>query len=136
MSEEKAQHWTQLRTDTVHSTLLQLAITFIHFHTHSLTLIFVLSCKKLRTLAISILTVMGSNNNNNNASSSEFFYQRHVFLCYKNPAVWPPRIEAAEFDRLPRLLHAAIIARKPNINKEVKTLLFLSSFLLSFVFFL
>lgn len=59
---------------------------------------------------------MGSNNNN--ASSSEFFYRRHVFLCYKNPAVWPPRIEAAEFDRLPRLLHAAIIARKPNINKE------------------
>jgi len=33
--------------------------------------------------------------------------------------VWPPRIEAAEFDRLPRLLHAAINARKPHIKKEV-----------------
>ncbi|KAL5164616.1 hypothetical protein HKD37_18G049901 [Glycine soja] len=51
-------------------------------------------------------------------SSSDFFCRRHVFLCYKNPAVWPPRIEAAEFDRLPRLLHAAINARKPHIKKE------------------
>ncbi|KAE8731503.1 Detected protein of unknown function [Hibiscus syriacus] len=32
------------------------------------------------------------------------FYERHVFLCYKSPSVWPPRIEAAEFDRLPRRL--------------------------------
>jgi len=47
------------------------------------------------------------------------FYQRHVFLCYKNPRVWPPRIEAAEFDRLPRLLHAAVVARKPHMKKEV-----------------
>lgn len=47
------------------------------------------------------------------------FYQRHVFLCYKNPRVWPPRIEAAEFDRLPRLLHAAVVARKSHMKKEV-----------------
>ncbi|KAL2332845.1 hypothetical protein Fmac_014058 [Flemingia macrophylla] len=53
-----------------------------------------------------------------NASSSDFFCRRHVFLCYKNPTVWPPRIEAAEFDRLPRLLYAAINARKSHINKE------------------
>ncbi|KAG4399950.1 hypothetical protein GLYMA_08G331532v4 [Glycine max] len=52
------------------------------------------------------------------SSSSDFFCRRHVFLCYKNPAVWPPRIEAAEFDRLPRYLHAAINARKPHIKKE------------------
>ncbi|CAJ1963853.1 unnamed protein product [Sphenostylis stenocarpa] len=58
---------------------------------------------------------MGSTSN---ASSSDLFFRRHVFLCYKNPAVWPPRIEAAEFDRLPRLLHAAINARKPHIKKE------------------
>ncbi|CAE6242791.1 unnamed protein product [Arabidopsis arenosa] len=32
------------------------------------------------------------------------FYERHVFLCYKKPSVWPARIEASEFDRLPRLL--------------------------------
>ncbi|BBH04398.1 Sucrase/ferredoxin-like family protein [Prunus dulcis] len=46
------------------------------------------------------------------------FYQRHVFLCYKNPQVWPPRIEAAEFDRLPRLLYAAVMARRGDMKKE------------------
>ncbi|KAG4964290.1 hypothetical protein AAZX31_14G012700 [Glycine max] len=48
------------------------------------------------------------------------FYRRHVFLCYKNPRVWPPRIEAAEFDRLPRLLHAAVVARKSHMKKETR----------------
>ncbi|TKY57412.1 Altered inheritance of mitochondria protein 32 [Spatholobus suberectus] len=48
------------------------------------------------------------------------FYQRHVFLCYKNPRVWPPRIEAAEFDRLPRLLYAAVVARKSHMKKETR----------------
>ncbi|KAL5548694.1 hypothetical protein UlMin_003925 [Ulmus minor] len=48
------------------------------------------------------------------------FYQRHVFLCYKNPQVWPPRIEAAEFDRLPRLLSAAVMARKADMKKETR----------------
>lgn len=47
------------------------------------------------------------------------FYQRHVFLCYKNPKVWPPRIEASEFDRVPRLLSAAVMARKADMKKEV-----------------
>ncbi|KAK6149421.1 hypothetical protein DH2020_016946 [Rehmannia glutinosa] len=45
-------------------------------------------------------------------------YERHVFLCYKNPQVWPPRIEAAEFDRLPRLLAAALAARKSDMKRE------------------
>ncbi|KAJ1410815.1 Thioredoxin-like ferredoxin [Sesbania bispinosa] len=47
-------------------------------------------------------------------------YERHVFLCYKNPRVWPPRIEAAEFDRLPRLLYAAVMARKSHMKKETR----------------
>lgn len=47
------------------------------------------------------------------------FYERHVFLCYKKPSVWPARIEAAEFDRLPRLLSAAVSARKASMKKEV-----------------
>ncbi|KAK7299919.1 hypothetical protein RJT34_10748 [Clitoria ternatea] len=47
-------------------------------------------------------------------------YQRHVFLCYKNPRFWPPRIEAAEFDRLPRLLYAAVVARKTHMKKETR----------------
>ncbi|KAF5728473.1 hypothetical protein HS088_TW21G00620 [Tripterygium wilfordii] len=48
------------------------------------------------------------------------YYERHVFLCYKNPSVWPPRIEAAEFDRLPRLLSAAVLARKGDMKKETR----------------
>lgn len=48
------------------------------------------------------------------------YYDRHVFLCYKNPRNWPPRIEAAEFDRLPRLLSAALAARKSDMNKETR----------------
>ncbi|XLR49633.1 hypothetical protein S83_000305 [Arachis hypogaea] len=46
------------------------------------------------------------------------FYRRHVFLCYKSPAAWPPRIEAWEFDRLPRLLHAAVASGKGRMKKE------------------
>ncbi|VVB16142.1 unnamed protein product [Arabis nemorensis] len=48
------------------------------------------------------------------------FYERHVFLCYKKPSVWPARIEAAEFDRLPRLLSAAVSARKSSMKKETR----------------
>ncbi|KAL8469671.1 hypothetical protein ACS0TY_032502 [Phlomoides rotata] len=47
-------------------------------------------------------------------------YDRHVFLCYKNPQVWPPRIEAAEFDRLPRLLAAALAARNPEMKRQTR----------------
>ncbi|KVI02342.1 Sucraseferredoxin-like protein [Cynara cardunculus var. scolymus] len=46
------------------------------------------------------------------------YYERHVFLCYKKPQVWPPRIEAAEFDRLPRLLSAALTSRKEVLVKD------------------
>ncbi|KAL5207031.1 hypothetical protein ABZP36_031466 [Zizania latifolia] len=48
------------------------------------------------------------------------FHERHVFLCYKGPEVWPSHVEAAESDRLPRLLAAAIKARKPNLKKTTK----------------
>lgn len=47
------------------------------------------------------------------------YYERHVFLCYKKPQVWPPRIEAAEFDRLPRLLSAALASRKGDMKQQV-----------------
>ncbi|KAF8409753.1 hypothetical protein HHK36_005832 [Tetracentron sinense] len=47
-------------------------------------------------------------------------YDRHVFLCYKNPQVWPPHVEAAEFDRLPRLLSAALMARKGEMKKQTR----------------
>ncbi|XP_019183129.1 PREDICTED: uncharacterized protein LOC109178073 [Ipomoea nil] len=48
------------------------------------------------------------------------FYERHVFLCYKNPQVWPPHIEATEFDRLPRLLAAALAARKTDMKRQTR----------------
>ncbi|XP_019460470.1 PREDICTED: altered inheritance of mitochondria protein 32-like [Lupinus angustifolius] len=48
------------------------------------------------------------------------FYNRHVFLCYKNPRFWPPRIQAADFDRLPRLLYAALLTNNTLINKETR----------------
>ncbi|XP_068642973.1 uncharacterized protein [Aristolochia californica] len=47
-------------------------------------------------------------------------YERHVFLCYKNPQVWPPHVEAAEFDRLPRLLSAAVLARKGEMKRKIR----------------
>ncbi|KAH9331460.1 hypothetical protein KI387_003568, partial [Taxus chinensis] len=47
-------------------------------------------------------------------------YDRHVFLCYKNPESWPPQVEAAEFDRLPRLLAAALKARKNQIPRKTR----------------
>ncbi|XP_024960365.1 uncharacterized protein LOC112500974 [Cynara cardunculus var. scolymus] len=48
------------------------------------------------------------------------YYERHVFLCYKKPQVWPPRIEAAEFDRLPRLLSAALTSRKGDMKRQTR----------------
>lgn len=53
------------------------------------------------------------------------FYQRHVFLCYKSPKMWPARIEAYEFDRLPRLLYAAVRARNKDMKKKVCNATFL-----------
>ncbi|VFQ91741.1 unnamed protein product [Cuscuta campestris] len=48
------------------------------------------------------------------------FYERHVFLCYKNPQVWPPHIEATEFDRLPRLLAAVLSARRADMKRKTR----------------
>ncbi|XP_010942586.1 uncharacterized protein [Elaeis guineensis] len=47
-------------------------------------------------------------------------YDRHVFLCYKSPDVWPSHVEAAESDRLPRLLFAALKARKGDMKKRTR----------------
>ncbi|KAG9448575.1 hypothetical protein H6P81_008540 [Aristolochia fimbriata] len=47
-------------------------------------------------------------------------YERHVFLCYKNPQVWPAHVQNAEFDRLPRLLSAAVLARKGDMKRKTR----------------
>lgn len=51
------------------------------------------------------------------------FHERHVFLCYKNPQVWPSHLESSESDRLPRLLSAAIKSRKKEMNKSVRVMI-------------
>lgn len=43
-------------------------------------------------------------------------YDRHVFLRYKSPEFWLPNVEAAESDGLPRILAAAIKARKNDMK--------------------
>ncbi|XP_058101902.1 uncharacterized protein LOC131246058 [Magnolia sinica] len=47
-------------------------------------------------------------------------YDCHLFLCYKNPESWPPRIEGSESDRLPRLLAAALKSRKNEIQRNTR----------------
>ncbi|BAU00956.1 hypothetical protein VIGAN_11010000 [Vigna angularis var. angularis] len=47
-------------------------------------------------------------------------YDRHVFLCYKNHSVWPPRIEASEADPLPKRLASVWKARKNDIAVKTK----------------
>ncbi|GAB2283719.1 hypothetical protein Dimus_018215 [Dionaea muscipula] len=46
-------------------------------------------------------------------------FDRHVFLCYKNYSLWPPRVEGSESDPLPKLFSSALKARKDDI--KVKT---------------
>ncbi|KAJ7553817.1 hypothetical protein O6H91_06G114600 [Diphasiastrum complanatum] len=48
------------------------------------------------------------------------FYERHVFLCYKEAQSWPPQVEAADFDRLPRHLVAALRARRNDMPKKTR----------------
>ncbi|CAK8533762.1 unnamed protein product [Lathyrus sativus] len=42
-------------------------------------------------------------------------YDRHVFLCYKNHRVWPPRVEASNDDPLVKRVATAFKARKNDI---------------------
>lgn len=49
-------------------------------------------------------------------------YDRHVFLCYKDPESWAPRVEASDTDLLPKLLASAFKARKDDITVKVSFL--------------
>lgn len=48
-------------------------------------------------------------------------YDRHVFLCYKNHRVWPPRVEASDDDPLVKRVATAFKARKNDIVVKVIT---------------
>lgn len=58
-------------------------------------------------------------------------YDRHVFLSYKGPDSWLPRVEESEVDPLPKLLSSAIKARKNDITVKVPWLSYLG---VAFVF--
>ncbi|KAJ4827570.1 hypothetical protein Tsubulata_004791 [Turnera subulata] len=47
-------------------------------------------------------------------------YDRHVFLCFKSPSAWLPRVEDSETDPLPKLLASAFKARKADIAAKTK----------------
>jgi len=46
-------------------------------------------------------------------------YDRHVFLCYKNRSVWPPRIEASDADPLPKRVASVWKSRKNDVAVKV-----------------
>lgn len=46
-------------------------------------------------------------------------YDRHLFLCYKSPEVWPPNVEGSESDLLPRSLAGEIKTWQSSIDKKV-----------------
>eukprot|EP00250_Pteridium_aquilinum_P004544 c14747_g1_i1 orf=440-1483(-) len=47
-------------------------------------------------------------------------YEKHVFLCYKDPQSWPPQIETSQADDLPRLFAASLKARKSDTPKKTR----------------
>ncbi|XP_027152986.1 altered inheritance of mitochondria protein 32-like [Coffea eugenioides] len=47
-------------------------------------------------------------------------YERHLFLCYKSHDSWPSRVEASDSDLLPKLLSAALKARKADIKIKAR----------------
>lgn len=49
--------------------------------------------------------------------------ERHVLLCFKEPESWPPVVEGADSDRLPRYLAAAIKTRKNEMMKKTRFLI-------------
>uniref|UniRef100_A0A7N0ZY87 Sucrase/ferredoxin-like family protein n=1 Tax=Kalanchoe fedtschenkoi TaxID=63787 RepID=A0A7N0ZY87_KALFE len=48
------------------------------------------------------------------------FYERHVFLRYKTPSLWPSNIGGEEIDELPRLLDAAVRTNKGCMKRQTR----------------
>lgn len=46
-------------------------------------------------------------------------YDRHVFLCFKSPEDWLPRVEASDLDLLPKLFASSLRTRKDDIAIKV-----------------
>lgn len=58
-------------------------------------------------------------------------YDRHIFVCFKGPDAWLPRVEESETDLLPKLFSSAVKARKNDITIKVLMI----SFSFPFAFF-
>lgn len=50
------------------------------------------------------------------------FYERHIFLRYKNPNFWPSNLGGEDIDELPRLFHSAFSVNKARISTKVMTM--------------
>lgn len=53
-------------------------------------------------------------------SSTVDAYDRHVFVCFKGPDAWAPRVEDSDTAVLPKLLSYAVKARKNDIDVKVR----------------
>ncbi|KAL6325281.1 hypothetical protein AAG906_023126 [Vitis piasezkii] len=47
-------------------------------------------------------------------------YDRHVFLCFKSPEDWLPRVEGSDSDLLPKLFSSSLKSRKNDIAVKTK----------------
>ncbi|XP_002966242.2 altered inheritance of mitochondria protein 32 [Selaginella moellendorffii] len=53
-------------------------------------------------------------------AGSVSFYQRHLFVCYKDALSWPSQVESAELGGLPHALFAAFKARKNDMPNKIR----------------
>ncbi|KAI4366882.1 hypothetical protein MLD38_022691 [Melastoma candidum] len=58
--------------------------------------------------------------NSSKLSGTVDAYDRHIFLRFKSPEEWLPKVENSESDPLPKLLSSAIKARKNEIAAKTK----------------
>ncbi len=47
------------------------------------------------------------------------YYERHLFLCYKDASSWPAKVEAADYDPLPHSLVTALKTRRSEMPVKV-----------------
>ncbi|KAK7339591.1 hypothetical protein VNO77_20269 [Canavalia gladiata] len=95
-----------------------------HFHAHSSPSVFVLFHP---SMASENPTADDATNGftrpemyTDNLAGTVDAYDRHVFLCYKSHASWPPRVEASDADPLPKLVAATFKSRKNDMAAKTK----------------
>ena len=111
--------------------------SYLHFHFISFPLL-----KKLSTLSL-LFSSMASDTSSTDTGFTrpEMYteklagtvdtYDRHVFLYYKNPLSWPPRVEASDDHPLPKLVADTFKARKNDLALKVRSSLSFCQFRLT-----